>query len=69
MKLTSTQLQAISIILVCLGSISLGMYTEQLLLADNSCDIKPNYYLAAIPIIISLIIGIINYKNISNKKD
>ena len=69
MKLTSTQLQAISIILVCLGSISLGMYTEQLLLEDNSCNIKPNIYLAAIPIIMSFVVGALNYKNISAKKD
>ena len=68
MKLSSTQIQGISITLMCIGAISLGMYTEQFLLADNGCNINPNKYLASFPIVMSLIVVGLNYKNLSNKK-
>ena len=67
MKLSSTKIQTISIILVCLGAISLGMYTEQVLLADNGCNIKPNKFLASFPVIMSLIVFSLNNKNFTNK--
>ena len=67
--MSSINILAISFTFVSLGSISLGMYLEQLIQKFNGKNVEPNYLFVWFTIIMSLIVGIINYINISAKKD